>query len=74
MMEALLTKKPFYVNNVLQAVKVKMFIHKDPEAVEAMVNNWLHENNVDVQHIGQSQSEKNGNFVFILSLFYSKKG
>lgn len=74
MMEALLTKKPVYINNVAPAVKVKMFIHKDPEAIEAMVNNWLHENNVEVQHIGQSQSEKNGNFVFVLSLFYSKKG
>ena len=74
MMETLLSKKPVYINNVSSAVKVKMFTHKDPEAVEAMVNNWLHENNVEVQHIGQSQSERNGNFVFILSLFYSKKG
>lgn len=73
-MEALLTKRPVYINNISPAVKIKMFIHKDPEAVEASVNNWLHENNVEVQHIGQSQSEKNGNFVFILSLFYSKRG
>lgn len=53
--------------------QVKMFIHKDPEDAEKAISRWLNENDVSIVHIGQSQSEKGGNFVFILTLFYRNK-
>ena len=47
-----------------------MFVSSDSMTVEKNVNDWLEQNNVSVHHIGQSQSEKNGKFVFTLSVFY----
>ena len=47
-----------------------MFVSSDSMTVEKNVNDWLEENHVSVHHIGQSQSEKNGKFVFTLSVFY----
>jgi hypothetical protein len=52
--------------------EVKMFHSNNPSEVETEVNHWLQQNEVNVQHIGQSQSEKNGKFVFVLSVFYQK--
>ena len=47
-----------------------MFVSSDSMTVEKNVNDWLEENHVSVHHIGQSQCEWNGKFVFTLSLFY----
>lgn len=55
----------------MEPYEMKLFVDKDPIFVEQSVNNWLKENKVSIQHFGQSQSEKNGNFVFIISLVYS---
>jgi hypothetical protein len=51
-------------------MEMKMFVSSDSISVEKNVNDWLVKNNVSVHHIGQSQSEKNGKFVFTLSVFY----
>ncbi|MBD0284811.1 MAG: hypothetical protein ICV79_05220 [Flavisolibacter sp.] len=51
-------------------MKMKMFIDKDPLIVEAGVNEWLQQHDVHIKHITQSQSEKNGKFVFVVSLYY----
>ncbi len=50
--------------------EVKMFIQKDPLQTEIAVNQWLKHNRVKVTHMSQSQSEKGGNFFFVLSIFY----
>jgi hypothetical protein len=52
--------------------EVKLFISTDPEKVQGDIGDWLNENKVRIQHIGQSQSERNGRFVFIISLFYQR--
>jgi hypothetical protein len=54
-----------------EPVEMKVFVDRDPIAVQHSVNNWLKANNVTIQHYGQSQSEKNGNFVFIVTLLYT---
>ncbi|MGE5521907.1 MAG: hypothetical protein ACM3VS_18435 [Candidatus Dadabacteria bacterium] len=54
-----------------QHCEMKIFIDKDPNAVEGSVNKWLKENRVSIQHFGQSQSERNGNFVFIITVLYT---
>lgn len=47
-----------------------MFLFNNPEDAEKAVNEWLKENDVTIHHIAQSQSEKGGQFVFVISLFY----
>ena len=49
---------------------VKVFSDKLPELVESRIKEWLHLHRVKIHHIGQSQSEKGGNFLFVISLFY----
>jgi hypothetical protein len=54
-----------------QSVKMKTFTDQDPAIVERKVNDWMNAHNVKIRHVGQSQSEKSGRFVFIISVFYS---
>ena len=51
-------------------MQTKIFVHSSVEAAEKALNDWLEANNVQVQYIGQSQSEQGGRFVFIISVFY----
>jgi len=51
-------------------VQVKMFVHSNPKDAEKAIEQWLKENDVTIHHIAQSQSEKGGSFVFVLTLFY----
>ena len=54
-------------------MKMKMFIHNSPEGAQDEVNKWLGENEVDLCHVVQSQCERQGRFVLILSVFYELK-
>jgi hypothetical protein len=53
-------------------LQVKMFVCNRPEDAEKTIAQWLNKNDVTVQHVTQSQSEKGGNFVFVITLFYSR--
>jgi hypothetical protein len=52
------------------SLEVKMFVNNRPIDAEKQVSQWLKENDVTIHHIAQSQSEKNGSFVFVITLFY----
>jgi hypothetical protein len=52
------------------AVQVKMFVHSNPKDAEREIAQWLKENDVIIHHIAQSQSEKGGSIVFVITLFY----
>jgi hypothetical protein len=52
------------------AVQVKMFIHNHPKDAEQTISQWLKENDVTIHHIVQSQSEKAGSFIFVVTVFY----
>jgi len=54
-------------------MEVKMFVCSNPLQAEKEVSQWLGHNPVTIIHITQSQSERGGAFVFVLSLFYSRK-
>lgn len=54
-----------------KAQQVKIFNEKDPADAEKKINAWLMENKVFIHHVGQSQGERGGNFIFSISLFYS---
>lgn len=52
-------------------MEVKMFVTENPANAEAQVNEWLRSNPAKVHHVAQSQSEKNGRFVFVMSIYYT---
>lgn len=47
-----------------------MFQHKDPTEVERELAGWLEQNDITIQHLAQSQSERGGNFIFVLTVIY----
>lgn len=53
-------------------LRIKMFIHNQPEEAERSITHWLKQNDITIRHITQSQSEKGGNFVFIISVFFQQ--
>ena len=53
-----------------ETMGVKMFILNEPSEAEQAVADWLAANRVEICHVTQSQSERNGRFLFIVSLFY----
>ena len=51
--------------------KVKLFILSNPESAEDKLQEWLQtKHDIEIDHIVQSQSERNGRFLFIVSIFY----
>ena len=52
-------------------MEVKMFVHHTLDGVENNVNEWLAEKQIRICHITQSQSERQGRFVFVISVFYT---
>ena len=54
-------------------MEVKMFVQNSLDKVEENVNEWLSQHQVSIQHITQSQCERQGKFVFVMSVFYEKK-
>jgi hypothetical protein len=53
-------------------MEVKLFVAENLQSAELQVNDWLQSCTAKVHHVGQSQSEKNGRFVFVISIYYSK--
>jgi hypothetical protein len=52
------------------SMQLRMFVSNDPKEAEKNISQWLSQNDVHVRHITQSQSEKGGHFVLIVSLYY----
>ncbi len=52
------------------SMKVKMFIRHTLDDIENEVNDWLENQTFRIYHITQSQCEKQGKFVFVMSVFY----
>ena len=51
-------------------MQMKMFVHKDPHQAEYELNEWLKVHDVKLHHVVQSQSENQGKFLFVVSVFY----
>jgi hypothetical protein len=54
-------------------MEVKMFVCSNPVSAEKEVAQWLAHNPVTITHITQSQSERGGAFLFVLSVFYTRR-
>jgi hypothetical protein len=52
-------------------MEVKLFIAENPQLAESQINEWLQHSTAKVHHVGQSQSERNGRFVFVISIYYT---
>lgn len=52
------------------SLKVKLFVRHTLDDVERDVNEWMEQNDIRICHVTQSQSEKQGRFVFVISVFY----
>ena len=64
-------KQGVITEEVSSKTTAKMFMHSDPETAIKQVNEWLSCTDVNIQHICQSQSEKGGRFIFVISVFYT---
>ena len=53
-------------------LEVRMFVHNSPDAAEKEINDWLQQQQIRICHITQSQCERQGRFVFVVSMFYEK--
>ena len=56
-----------------KAMQVKLFVHHSLDEVENGLNEWLAGRFIEVCHITQSQCEKQGRFVFVLSVFFTEE-
>ena len=56
-----------------RSMQVKLFVHHSLDEVENRLNEWLAGRFIDVCHITQSQCEKQGRFVFVLSVFFKER-
>jgi hypothetical protein len=63
-------RNKFFVNT--GSLQMKMFIHHDLKEAEKAIGQWLQHQDVIIHHISQSQSEKGGQFLFVMSVFYEK--
>lgn len=52
------------------ATKLKLFVSHSLEEVENDLNEWLAQEGINISHVAQSQSERGGKFVFVISVFY----
>jgi hypothetical protein len=54
-------------------MKAKFFQSNDIGHAGEALNEWLEASGCDVVHVVQSQSEKQGRFVFVVTVFYREK-
>jgi hypothetical protein len=59
---------------VKTATKVKIFVRHSLDDVENDVNDWIGQRDIRITHVTQSQCEKQGKFVFVISVFYEAAG
>jgi len=53
--------------------RLKTFVFNNITEAEEKVNYWLQNNEVTIEHLVQSQCEKGGAFVFVISIMYSRQ-
>ena len=50
--------------------KMKTFLFHSLDRVDAVVNEWMEQEGASIRHVAQSQCEKQGRFILVLSVFY----
>jgi hypothetical protein len=49
---------------------MKTFLFHSLDGVDAIVNEWMEQERASIRHVAQSQCEKQGRFILVLSVFY----
>lgn len=55
-----------------KAKRLKTFVFNNIAEAEEKVNHWLQNNEVTIDHLVQSQCEKGGAFLFVISIVNSR--
>lgn len=50
--------------------RIKVFRFRELEYIEKEINEWMSLEKVIIRHVAQSQSEKQGWFVFVVTVYY----
>ena len=69
-MQIVATKKGV-VYNTSSSIKMKIFSGSDFNQTETEVNLWLSQTAMRIEHICQSQCERNGKLLLLVSVFYT---
>lgn len=59
-------------NQQQRAKRLKTFVYHNIAEAEEKVNHWLQNNDITIEHFVQSQCEKGGAFMFVISIVYSR--
>jgi len=69
-MQVVLNKKSENLYTAPIPMKMKIFSGSDFEQTEININEWLDKHAVRVEQICQSQCERNGKLLLLVSIFY----
>jgi hypothetical protein len=70
-MELMIDKKREILCKTPAPMKMKIFSGNSYEQTEVEVNDWLSSHQVMIRHICQSQCERNGKLLFLISVFFT---
>jgi hypothetical protein len=70
-MQIVLNKKAENLYAVPSPMKMKVFSGADYIQTEEEINEWLGKNPVRIEQICQSQCERNGRLLFLVSVFFT---
>ena len=67
----IMNKRTEALCKISSSLKMKIFSAQDIQQAETEMNLWLSVNHVLIQQICQSQCERNGKLLLVISVFYS---
>jgi hypothetical protein len=70
-MQVVLNKKTEGLYPAGSAIKMKIFSGADFIQTEVKINEWLSKNHVRIEQICQSQCERNGRLLLLVSVFFT---
>jgi hypothetical protein len=70
-MQIVMNKKAENLYSSAVPVKMKIFSGSDFIQAESEINDWLSKHSVRVEQICQSQCERNGKLLLLVSIFYT---
>ena len=69
-MEIVVNKKAEHFYQALSPLQMKIFSGNDYLETETQINDWLGNHPIRIEHICQSQCERNGKLLFLVSVFF----
>ena len=70
-MQIIANKKTEVLYHSSSSIKMKIFSGSDFNHTESEVNAWLSQSAIRIEHICQSQCERNGKLLLLVSVFFT---